>query len=105
MSYDYFLTLYYYLPISLQLNFARFRQNLKEFHKNTTNVQVVGFTDQDSRDILRKGAEGLGLKCNCDFLSLVCSGGEVMDSPINGIPWTLGEYIKLRRGNQNRNKV
>ena len=105
VSYNYFLTLYYYLPTSLQLNFARFRQNLKGFHKTTTNIQVVGFTEQDShRDVLRKGAEGLGLKCNLDFLSLICSGGEVPDSPINGVPWTLGEYIKLHGGNQNRSK-
>ena len=99
VSYNYFLTLYYYLPTSLQLNFARFRQNLKGFHKTTTNVQVVGFKDQDShRDVLRKGAEGPGLKCNLDFLSLMCSGGEVPDSPINGIPWTLGEYINYMEG-------
>ena len=26
------------------------------------------------------------------------------DSPINGVPWTLGEYIKLHGGNQNRSK-
>ena len=61
VSYN-FLTLYYYLPTSLQLNFARFRQNFKGLHKTTTSVQVVGFTDQDShRDVLRMGAEGLGL--------------------------------------------
>ena len=64
---------------------------------------MVGFTDQDSHsDVLKKGTEGLGLRCNCDFLSLICSGGVVPDSPINGDPWTLGEYIKLHGGNQNR---
>ncbi len=26
------------------------------------------------------------------------------DSIINGVPWTLGEYIKLHGGNQNRSK-
>ena len=101
-----FLSLYLLYSLhGIQLNFARFRQNLKGFHKTTTNVQVVGFTERDShRDVLRKGAEGLGLKCNLDFLSLICSGGEVPDSPINGVPWTLGEYIKLHGGNQNRSK-
>ena len=26
------------------------------------------------------------------------------DSPINGVPWTLGEYVKLHGGNHNRSK-
>ena len=86
----------------LQLNFARFRQNLKGFSKTTTNVQVVGFTDKDSHcDGLRKGANGLGLKCNLYLLSLLCSGGIVPDAPIGDQPWSLGEYIKYHGGNQN----
>ena len=65
-------------------------------------MQVVGFTDKDSHiDVLRRGANGLGLKYNFDQLLLLCSGGIVMDSPIGEKPWTLGEYIKQHGGNQN----
>ena len=36
---------------------------------------VVWFTDKDSHnDVLKKGANGLGLKCNLDLLQLLCSG-------------------------------
>ena len=57
-------------------------------------MQVVGFTDKDSHnDILKKGANGLGLKCNLDVLQLLCSGSIVLNSPIGDNPSTLGEYI------------
>ena len=68
-------------------------------------MQVVGFTDKDSHnDVLKKGANGLGLKCNLDLLQLLCSGGIVLNSPIGDNLWTLGEYIKQHGGNQNRSK-
>ena len=89
----------------MQLNFAKYRQQLKGLRKTTANVQVVGFTDGDThRDVLTKGANGLGVKCDINLLSLVCSSGIVPDTKICDHPWTLGEYIHLNGGVQNRSK-
>lgn len=49
----------------MQLNFVKFRRGLKGFRKTSPNIQVVGFTDEDSHlDVPRKGARGLDLKCD-----------------------------------------
>ena len=53
---------------------------------------------------LTKGVNGLGIKCDVNLLSLVCSSGMVPDAKICGRPWTLGEYIHLNGGVQNRSK-
>ena len=37
-------------------------------------------------------------------LQLICSGGKVVDCPLNDKPWSLGEYIKQHGGTQNRSK-
>lgn len=87
------------------MNFARFRRHDKGFRKTTTNIQVVGFTDKDSHyDVILKASKGLGLKCDTSELRLICSGGMVLDSPINGKPWNLGDYIQQNGGNQGRSK-
>ena len=89
----------------MQLNFAKFRQQLKGLRKTTTNVQVVGFTDADTHsEVLAKRAKGLEVKCDPHFLALVCSSGIVPDTEILGHPWTLGEYIRINGGIQNRSK-
>lgn len=89
----------------MQLNFSRFRRGIKGYKKTTPNIQVVGFTDEDSHsDVLEKAARGLGLKCDLDQLSLLCSGGMVIDSPLGNNSWSLGEYIKQHGGTQNRSK-
>ena len=89
----------------MQLNFAKYRQQLKGLKKTTANVQVVGFTDADTHsEVLAKGAKGLGVKCDIKLLALVCSNGIVPDAEICGHPWTLGEYIHLHGGTQNMSK-
>lgn len=90
--------------INFQLNFAKYRRNLKGYTKTTPNTQVIGFTDADSHDVLIKGARGLGINCSVNELLILCSGGLVPDIPINNEPWTLGEYIKLKGGSVNRSK-
>lgn len=88
-----------------QLNFAKYRRNLKGYKKTTTNTQVIGFTDTDTHhDVLTKGARGLEIKCNVDELSLICSGGLVPNIPIGDQPWKLGKYIKLNGGTVTRSK-
>lgn len=55
------------------LNFAKYRRNLKGYAKTTPNTQVIGFTDDDThRDVLVKGARGLGISSNVDDLSILC---------------------------------
>ena len=66
---------------------------------------MVGFTDKDSHiDVLSRASKALGLRCNRAELMLLCSGGIVPDTQINNKPWTLGEYLQLNGGNQNRSK-
>lgn len=78
---------------------------MRGFKKTTPNTQVVGFTNDDCHfDVLRKGARGLGLKCDLDELQLLCSGGIVVSAPIGEKPWSLGEYVRQHGGTQNRNK-
>lgn len=89
----------------MQLNFARFRRQLKGFKKTTANFQVVGFTDSDSHhDVITKAAKGLGLNCDFKLLQLICSNGLVLNNPIGDKPWTLGEYVKNYGGKPNRSK-
>ena len=53
---------------------------------------MIGFTDADThKEVLTKGAMGLGIECDISELSLVCSNGIVPDLPILGKEWTLGE--------------
>ena len=95
----------YCIFICAQLNFAKFRQQLKGLRKTTTNIQVVGFTDADTYDeVLDKGAKGLGVKCERSLLSLICSNGIIPNAPIHDLPWSLGEYVKYNGGTQNRSK-
>lgn len=66
---------------------------------------MIGFTDKDSHnDVLLRASQGLGLRCDVSELLLICSGGMVPDYPINGKPWSLGEYIHQNGGNQGRSK-
>ena len=81
-----------------QLNFTKYRQNLKVYTKTTPNTQVIG------HDVLVKGARGLGINCCVDELLILYSGGLIPDIPINNEPWTLGEYIKLNSGSVNQSK-
>ena len=91
--------------VNFQLNFAKYRRDLKGYTKSTPNTQVIGFTDPDSHhDVLIKGARGLGINCSVDELSILSSGGLVPDIPINNEPWTLGECIKLNGGSVNQSK-
>ena len=88
--------------LCMQLNFARFRCQLKGFKKTTPNTQVIGFTEDDShQDVIRKGAQGLGINCDLSLLSLICSNGLVPDNNIEERPWT---SIEHHGGNQNRGK-
>ena len=65
----------------------------------------MGFTDGDThRDVVVKGARGMGIKCRVDDLAIICSGGLVPNLPMGDQPWTLGEYIKLNGGSLNRSK-
>ena len=65
----------------------------------------MGFTSDDTHsDVVKKAARGLGLKCSLDVLTLLCSSGMVLNSPIGDNPWTLGEYITQHGGNKNRSK-
>lgn len=90
---------------NFQLNFAKYRWNVKGYTKTTPNTQVIGFTDADTHhDVLVKGASGLGINCSVNELSIICSGGLVPDIPINNEPWSLGEYINLNGGSVNRSK-
>lgn len=87
------------------MNCARFWRQLKGFRKTTTNVQVVGFTANDSHnDVLLRASRGLDLKCDICELQLICSGGMVPDSPINDKAWNLGDYIQQNGGNKSRSK-
>ena len=89
----------------MQLNFARFRRQLKGFKKTTPNVQVIGFTESDSHhEVIKKAAKGLDINCDLNLLELICSNGLVPDTLINDESWTLGEYIKHHGGSQNRGK-
>lgn len=89
----------------MQLNFAKFRKQLKGLRKTTTNVQVVGFTEADTlEEVLAKGAKGLDIKCDISKLLLVCSNGIVPDMPIFGKQWTLGDFTEQNGGTSNRSK-
>lgn len=46
---------------------------------------------------------GLRIKCDLDELQLLCSGGMVVDTPLDK-PWSLDEYINQHGGTQNRSK-
>lgn len=89
----------------MQLNFARYRRQLKGFKKTTANTQVIGFSDSDTYEIvLAKASKALGITCERDLLQLICSGGIVLNAPIGTKPWSLGEFIKHNGGYQNRGK-
>ena len=91
--------------IFLQLNFARFRRQLRGFKKTTPNTQVIGFSEDDSHlEVMTKAAKGLGISCDISLLSLICSNGLVPDSQIDDSPWTLGKYVQHHGGNRNRGK-
>ena len=54
-------------------------------------VQVPGFSNEDTyKDVLMKGAKGLGISARCDNISLLVSNGLVRDAPLpSGQSWTL----------------
>ena len=84
---------------------SRYRRHLIGFCKTTPNIQIVGFSNDNSyQDVLSRAANGLGLKYDPTLLRLLCSGGVIPDAPIGINPWSLGEFIKQNGGNQNRSK-
>lgn len=88
-----------------QLNFAKFRKQMKGLRKSTANVQVVGFTEDDTHEeVVSKGARGLDINCDISELLLVCSNGIVRDVPIFDKQWTLGAFTEQNGGSSNRSK-
>ena len=69
-------------------------------------VQVPGFCNTDMhRDIIMKGASGLGIDTSPDQLSLIVSNGLIRDALLpSGQQWTLGNYIDESGGVQARGK-
>ena len=69
-------------------------------------IQIPGFRNTDShRDVIVKGAKGLGVEASPDDLFLIVSNGMIRDAPLtSGQPWTLGGYTKEFGGVQVRGK-
>lgn len=95
-----------YSNIKLQLNFCRYRRAGFSYVRTTTNVQVPGFTDDDTySEVVERGARGLAIKTDIDELQLVVSGGVVNDCPLQGEEqWTLGRYVEEIGGQAVRGK-
>ena len=55
-------------------------------------------------DVLTKGAQGLGIKCDTSVLALVYSNGAVPNMPICDKQWNWGDYIRYNGATQNRSK-
>ncbi len=74
--------------------------------RTTANSQVPGFKDSDTyKEVVARGARGLGIICGIDDLQFVVSGGVVIDSPLQGVePWTLGAYVNEIGGQAARGK-
>ena len=69
-------------------------------------VQVPGFCDSDNYlEVVRKGAEGLGIDVAPERLSLLVSNCLVRDASLaSGKPWTLGNYTTEFGGVQVRGR-
>ena len=59
-------------------------------------VQVLGFSNADTyKEVIIKGANGLGMEASPARLSLIISNRLVLDSPLSsGLAWNLGNYTK-----------
>lgn len=92
----------------LQLNFAKYMRSGRFSYKMMPpgKVQVPGFSNEDThKDVITKGAKGLGVDVDVDSLSLIVSNGLVLNSPLpSGVPWTLGNYTREFGGVQARSK-
>ena len=95
-----------YSNIKLQLNFCRYRHAGFSYVSTTTNVQVPGFTDDDTySEVVERGARDLAIKTDIDELQLAVSGGVVNDCPLQGEEqWTLGRYVEEIGGQAVRGK-
>ena len=69
-------------------------------------VQVPGFSNADThKEVIIKGANGLGIEASPERFSLIISNGLVLDSPLpSGLPWNLGNYTNEFGGVQARGK-
>ena len=69
-------------------------------------VQIPGFTDKDThKEVIMKGAKGLGIDSPIHQLSLLISNCLVKDVPLpSGKSWTLGNYTAEFGGPQARGK-
>ena len=94
--------------VILQLNFAKYEKAGRFSYRMLPpgKVQVPGFSNEDTyKDVLMKGAKGLGISARCDNISLLVSNGLVRDAPLpSGQSWTLGNYIAEFGGVQSRVK-
>lgn len=91
-----------------QLNFAKYRRAGRFTYKMMPpgKVQVPGFCNTDvHRDVITKGASGLGIDTSPDQLTLIVSNGLIRDAPLpSGQQWTLGNYVDEFGGVQARGK-
>ena len=94
--------------IFMQLNFAMYERSGRFGYKMVPpgKIQVPGFSNGDTyREVLAKGAHGLGLTTSPERLSLIVSNGLIRDAPLpSGCPWTLGNYVSEFGGVQARGK-
>ena len=69
-------------------------------------VQIPGFTDKDThKEVIMKGAKGLGIDSPVHQLSLLISNCLVKDVSLpSGESWTLGNYTAEFGGPQARGK-
>lgn len=89
----------------MQLIFCRYRRAGFSFVCSTPKVQVPGFTDEDTyKEVVQKGAQGLGT-INYKDLQFLVSSGVVNNTPLaNGEHWSLGGYVEGIRGQTARGK-
>ena len=94
--------------LSLQLNFGEYRRVGRFGYKMVPpgKVQIPGFTDKDThKEVIVKGANGLGIDSSIHQLSLLISNCLVKDVTLpSGKPWTLGNYTAEFGGPQARGK-
>ena len=86
----------------LQLNFAEYRRIRRFGYKKVPpgKVQIPSFTDKDThREVIVKGAQGLGIESSTHQLSLLISNCLVKDISLpSGKSWILGNYTAEFRG-------
>ena len=92
----------------MQLNFAEYRRIGRFGYKMVPpgKVQIPGFTDKDThKEVIMKGAQGLGIESSTHQLSLLVSNCLVKDVSLpSGKCWTLGNYTAEFGGPQARGK-